>query len=91
MLRDLAVLNPDAWEPSPNGTIRYMDIASINGPGRVGPFEEILDWQNKEDVQRTMRRDIKRELRKVEGLSGEQIEELARTMVEIARSKTARA
>ncbi len=50
----------------------------------------ILDWQNKEDVQRTMRRDIKRELRKVGGLSGEQIEELARTMVEIARSRAAR-
>jgi len=53
--------------------------------------QAILDWQNKEDVQRTMRRDIKRELRKVGDLSGEQIEELARTMVEVARSKAARA
>jgi type I restriction enzyme R subunit len=52
--------------------------------------QSIVDWQNRDDVQRMMRRDIKRELRKVDGLSEEQIEELARTMVEIARRKMAR-
>ena len=56
---------------------------------RVG--QAILDWQNKEDVQRTMRRDIKRELRKVGDLPEEEIEDLARRMVDIARSKAARA
>ena len=56
---------------------------------RVG--QAILDWQNKEDVQRTMRRDIKRELRKVGDLPEEEIEDLARRMVEIGRSKAARA
>jgi len=38
-----------------------------------------------------MRRDIKRELRKVGDLPEEEIEDLVRTMVEIARSKAARA
>ncbi|MEX1193527.1 MAG: type I restriction endonuclease subunit R [Dehalococcoidia bacterium] len=52
--------------------------------------QSIIDWINKEDVQRVMRRDIKRELRKVEGLSEEQVEELARSMVEVARRKSGR-
>jgi type I restriction enzyme R subunit len=52
--------------------------------------QAIVDWQNKEDVQRVMRRDIKRELRKLGGLMEEEVEELARSMVEIARRKAAR-
>lgn len=40
-LGDLVLLNPDAWEPSPNGTIHYLDIASISGPGRIGALTEI--------------------------------------------------
>ncbi len=49
--------------------------------------QSIVDWQNKEDVLRIMRRDIKRELRKVTTLSEEQINELAVSMVEIARRR----
>jgi len=52
--------------------------------------QAIVDWQSKADVQRVMRRDIKRELRKLDGLIEEEIEELARSMVEIARRKAAR-
>jgi type I restriction enzyme R subunit len=50
----------------------------------------IIDWQSKEEVQRIMRRDIKRELDKIEGLSRDEIDELARSMVEIARRKVSR-
>lgn len=51
--------------------------------------QAIVDWQNKEDVQRIMRRDIKRELRKVPGFSDEELNVLAASMVEIARRKLA--
>ncbi|HEY8884858.1 MAG TPA: hypothetical protein VIO35_06070, partial [Chloroflexota bacterium] len=47
--------------------------------------QSIVDWQNKEDVLRIMRRDIKRELRRTGGLTEEQTNELAASMVEIAR------
>jgi type I restriction enzyme R subunit len=52
--------------------------------------QAIVDWQSKEDVQRVMRRDIKRQLRRLDDLLEEEIEELARSMVEIARRKAAR-
>lgn len=52
--------------------------------------QSIVDWQHKEDVQRIMRRDTKRELRRLEGLSEEELNELAARMVEIARRKLAR-
>ena len=53
----------------------------------VGP---IVDWEHRDDVQRAMRRDIKRELRAAGGLTEEGLDELARTMVEIARRRNAR-
>lgn len=40
-LGDLVLLNPDAWEPSADGTIRYLDIASITAPGKIGPLVEM--------------------------------------------------
>lgn len=49
--------------------------------------QKIIDWQHREDVQRVMRRDIKRELRKVGGLTEEELDDLARSMVEIARRR----
>jgi hypothetical protein len=51
--------------------------------------QAIIDWQHKEDVQRLLRRDIKRDLRQLGGLSEEQLNELAASMVEIARRKLA--
>lgn len=56
---------------------------------RVGAVMEwgrgIVDWQDNDEVQRQMRRDIKRELRKAGDLSEEQLNELVMTMIEIAR------
>jgi len=40
-LADLAGLSPDNWDPASGGSIRYLDIASITGPGRVSPLPEI--------------------------------------------------
>jgi len=61
------------------------DIERILGSGQA-----IVDWQNKADVQRVMRRDIKRELRKLGDLSEDQLNELAASMVEIARRRVTR-
>jgi len=52
--------------------------------------QSIIDWYSNEDVQREMRRDIKRELRALDGRPEEEIEDLARSMVDIARRKAAR-
>lgn len=52
--------------------------------------QSIIEWYANEDVQREMRRDIKRELRELNGLSEEDVEDLARSMVDIARRKAAR-
>jgi len=45
----------------------------------------IVDWQDNDEVQRQMRRDIKRELRNAGGLSEDQLNELVTSMIEIAR------
>ena len=51
--------------------------------------QAIVDWQRRDDVQRAMRRDIKRELRAAGDLSEEELEEMARSMVEVARRRLA--
>jgi type I restriction enzyme, S subunit len=40
-LSDLAGVSPDKWDPASGGSIRYLDIGSITGPGRVEPLQEI--------------------------------------------------
>ena len=46
----------------------------------------VIDWQTNLDVQREMRRDIKRELRPTGDYTEEQLDELASRIVELARS-----
>ena len=48
--------------------------------------KEVIDWQTNLDVQREMRRDIKRELRPTGDYTEEQLDELANRIVELARS-----
>ena len=48
--------------------------------------EDVIDWQTNLDVQREMRRDIKRELRPTGDYTEEQLDELANRIVELARS-----
>ena len=68
---------------------RMREIA-VNVEKVMAAGQAIVDWQNKEDVQRLMRRDIKRELRRLGELTEEQLNDLAASMVEIARRKTIR-
>ena len=56
----------------------------------IKDHQTIVDWEHRDDVQRAMRRDIKRELRAAGELTEEGLDELARTMVEIARRRNAR-
>ncbi len=46
----------------------------------------VVDWSHKEDVQREMRRQIKRELRAA-GVSAEALESLTAALVDVARAR----
>ena len=54
--------------------------------GVIVRHKNVIDWQTNLDVQREMRRDIKRELRPTGDYTEEQLDELANRMVELARS-----
>lgn len=47
----------------------------------------IVDWQLNNDVQREMRRDLKRLLRSSQGLGEAQLDELVRRVVDVARTR----
>ena len=49
--------------------------------------QSIVDWHLREDVQRRMRRDIKRALREAGELSEPELDELARNMVDVSRRR----
>ena len=51
----------------------------------IAHHKDVIDWQTNLDVQREMRRDIKRELRPTEDYTEEQLDELANRIVELAR------
>ena len=50
----------------------------------------VVDWQSNEDVQRLMRRDIKRVLRPSGDYTEERLDELANQTVELARRRIGR-
>ncbi len=51
----------------------------------IAHHKDVIDWQTNLDVQREMRRDIKRELRPTGDYTEEQLDELANRIVELAR------
>ncbi len=56
----------------------------------VNYHSAVVDWQSNLEVQREMRRDVKRELRPTGDYTEEQLEELASRIVESARRRSAR-
>ena len=58
--------------------------------GIIQHYQNLVDWQHREDVLRSMRRDIKRELRPLGDLTETELDEMVRTMVEVARRRLAR-
>lgn len=55
--------------------------------GAIRRHTEVIDWQSNLEVQREMRRDIKRELRGTGGFTEERLDELARQIVKAARQR----
>ena len=78
-----------------NATITFTptDIAEStvqSGPSSVPNIARVpgvVDWQSNDDVQRLMRRDIKRELRPTGDYTEERLDELANQTVELARRR----
>ncbi len=55
----------------------------------VAPFTDLVDWQQKDDVQRQMRRPIKRQLR-ASGIATDTVESLAAEIVDLAKVRADR-
>ena len=64
------------------------DLASLLDEA-VEPFTDLVDWWQKDDVQRQMRSRIKRQLR-ASGIGGDSVENLAADIVDLAKVRTDR-
>jgi type I restriction enzyme, R subunit len=64
------------------------DLASLIDES-IQPFTAMVDWWQKEDLQREMRQKIKRQLR-ASGLDGTHIEKLAGDIVDLAKVRVDR-
>lgn len=83
------------WPPGKRSSYDAdFDPVIRNVATKVGTVMEwgrsIVDWQDNDEVQRQMRRDIKRELRDAGGLSDDQLNELVGSMIEVARRSATR-
>ena len=68
--------------------VANRDLASLIDEA-VTPFTELVDWWQKDDLQRQMRSRIKRQLR-ASGVSGDAVESLATDIVDLAKVRTER-
>lgn len=55
----------------------------------IEPHTALVDWQVKEDIQRQMRQKVKKQLRAA-GLSGANVDDLARQIVALAKARRPR-
>ena len=69
-----------------NYDVANRDLASLIDEA-VTPFTDLVDWQQKDDVQRQMRSQIKRRLR-AGGIEHEAVESLASDIVDLAKVRT---
>ena len=75
-------------ENSPAYNEANRDLASIIDD-EVVPFTELVDWWQKEDLQRQMRSRIKRQLR-ASGMAAETVEAVAAEIVDLAKVRSER-
>ena len=68
--------------------VANRDLASLIDEA-VEPFTDLVDWEQKEDVQRQMRSRIKRQLR-AGGIDPEATDSLAAEIVDLAKVRTER-
>ena len=78
-----------------NGVYRTKLDADLTGvarqvEGAIERHRDVIDWQSNLEVQREMRRDIKRELRGTGEFTEERLDELAHQIVEAARQRSGR-
>ena len=79
----------DYWgEPVAPYDAANRDLASLIDES-VTPFTELVDWWEKDDVQRQMRSKIKRHLR-ASGMASDSLERLASDIVDLAKVRTDR-
>ena len=76
-----------------NGVYRTKldaDLTSVarQVEGAIERHRDVIDWQSNLEVQREMRRDIKRELRGTGEYTEERLDELAHQIVEAARQRS---
>ncbi len=81
--RPVEVQEPTAPYNAPN-----RDLASLIDES-VTPFTELVDWWEKDDVQRQMRSRIKRHLR-ASGMASDSVERLASDIVDLTKVRTDR-
>ena len=77
-----------AREPAATYNAANRDLASLIDES-VTPFTELVDWWDKDDVQRQMRSKIKRHLR-ASGMASDSLERLASDIVDLAKVRTDR-
>ena len=68
--------------------VANRDLASLIDD-EVAPFTELVDWWQKDDLQRQMRSKIKRQLR-ASGIEADAVESLAADIVDLAKVRTDR-
>ena len=66
--------------------VANRDLASLLDEA-VTPFNDLVDWQQKDDVQRQMRSRIRRQLR-AGGIDDGAVESLAADIVDLAKVRT---
>ncbi len=67
-----------------------MKRAALRVEAALDGHRVVVDWQSNLEVQREMRRDIKRELRPMGDYTEERLEELAGRIVELVRRRSGR-
>ena len=75
-------------EGAPSYNVANRDLASLIDEA-VMPLTELVDWWQKEDLQRQMRSRIKRQLR-ASGMAAEAVEPLAAEIVDLAKVRSDR-
>ena len=68
--------------------VANRDMASLIDEA-VTPFTDLVDWQQKDDLQRQMRSRIKRQLR-AGGIDADTVESLAADIVDLAKVRSDR-
>ena len=77
-----------AREDSPAYDNANRELAALLDEA-VTPFTDLVDWWQKDDVQREMRSRIKRQLR-ASGMAGDAVESLAADIVDLAKGRAER-